>query len=303
MGVSFFVRCFTYRMKASRNARNEGDRNHARRALKQDAHPTSHARSNRPIMQIRIAGLFATKSREASVRNLLSADDMDLMPVASIAPLLAMLRDSEVDAVLVEDAGPAVADWLGVLQLRAAGTVPVIVVGTPAGLGMADALLLGATDYIDHDASPDQLATRLRAHVGTQRSRRQQDLEVGPFLLCTTTSTVTCEGTEISLTAREFALAWALFSRVGRIVPLASLSAHVWGRSSDVCKRTLEQHIYKLRRKLGGAGTGLLLRIQAVYGVGYRLDVLSLPGTAAHAAAADGWGAQVNPLQRSWAGA
>jgi DNA-binding winged helix-turn-helix (wHTH) protein len=51
----------------------------------------------------------------------------------------------------------------------------------------------------------------------------------------------------------------------------------VWGRSSDVCKRTLEQHIYKLRRKLATGRRGAGFRIQAVYSVGYRLDLIAQP--------------------------
>lgn len=243
--------------------------------------PTEHARCN-PHPPFRIAGLFANKAREAAVRSVLGAG-LELVPAASIGALVAMLRDGKVEALLLEDAGPALGDWLGMLQLGVTGAVPVIVAGTPGGLGMAHALLLGAADYIDHEAAAGLWAERLSAHAGTQRSRRRQDLELGPFRLCSATSTVLCEGTEIHLTAREFALAWALSSKAGRIVPLASLSAHVWGRSSDVCKHTLEQHVYKLRRKLGAAGRATL-RIQAIYGIGYRLDVLSPPAAAAPAA-------------------
>lgn len=261
-------------------------------------------------MQIRIAALFTNKSKEAGVRKLLCADDVELVPAASVGALLAALRDGGVEALLLEDVGPELADWLGMLQLRAAGTVPVIVAGASGGLGIADALLHGAVDYIDPEAAPEQLAARLRAHVCTQRSRRPQDMEVGPYRLSAATSTVMYEGMEISLTAREFALAWALFSKAGRIVTLNSLSAHVWGRSTDVCKRTLEQHIYKLRRKLCGMGHAPMLRIQAVYSIGYRLDLAAAGATwpaAAQPAAAPARSERQPGLPlglgRAWAGA
>ncbi|WP_186830742.1 winged helix-turn-helix domain-containing protein [Mitsuaria sp. TWR114] len=79
---------------------------------------------------------------------------------------------------------------------------------------------------------------------------------------------------EISLTAREFALAWVLFSNAGRVVSASSLTARVWGGGTDICKRTLEQHVYRLRRKLSGGATGAVVRIQAIYSIGYRLDLL-----------------------------
>ncbi len=223
-----------------------------------------------------VATLFNNKGREASLRKQLAEAEVACHPIASISAALHALKNPEVDALLLEDAGSELADWLAVLQRRAAGTVPVLVVGAPHGLGIAEALMQGAVDYIDAESPLNHWLARLRAHVGTQRTQRRQELEVGPYELCATTSTVSVDGIEVSLTAREFALAWALFSKAGRTVTQASLAACVWGRSSDVCKRTLEQHIYKLRRKLA-VGRSAGFRIQAVYSVGYRLDLVAMP--------------------------
>lgn len=223
-----------------------------------------------------VATLFNNKGREASLRKQLAEAEVACHSIASINAALHALKSPEMDALLLEDAGAELADWLAMLQRRAAGMVPILVVGAPHGLGIAEALMNGAVDYIDAESPLNQWLARLRAHVGTQRTHRRKELEVGPYELCATTSTVSVDGVEVSLTAREFALAWALFSKAGRTVTLASLAACVWGRSSDVCKRTLEQHIYKLRRKLA-TGRGAGFRIQAVYSVGYRLDLVTLP--------------------------
>jgi hypothetical protein len=134
---------------------------------------TFHQHRRNPIpftMQIRIVGLFTTKTKEAAVRKLLGDDGIDLVPAASIGALLAMLRDGEAEALLLEDAGAELGDWLGMLQLRAADAVPAVVLGTPAGMGMADALLHGAADYVDHDAAGDQLAAR-RSRCARARPR------------------------------------------------------------------------------------------------------------------------------------
>jgi DNA-binding winged helix-turn-helix (wHTH) protein len=91
---------------------------------------------------------------------------------------------------------------------------------------------------------------------------------------------------ELTLTPREFALAKILFAGVGRVVPLSSLSARVWGVSVELSKRTLEQHVYKLRRKLKECFREDV-RIQAAYGIGYRLDlIVSVPPTVARSEAA-----------------
>lgn len=223
---------------------------------------------------MKLATLFVNKAKQLTIARGLGSQGIDVVPAQSVGGLLQLLRRSDVQAVLLEDADTELIDWLAMLEMRMAGAVPVIVVGSSAGLGMAEALLHGATDYAEYDGSVDQLVARLRARVGTRTAPAKQAMEIGPYSLCSVSSAVWRDGVEINLTAREFALAWVLFSNAGRVVSAASLSARVWGRSNDVCKRTLEQHIYKLRRKLSAESSRELLRIHAVYSVGYRLDLM-----------------------------
>lgn len=223
---------------------------------------------------MKLAALFVNKAKQLTIARELSSQGVEVVPVQSVGTLLNLLRRSDVQAVLLEDAEAHLIDWLAMLGMRMAGAVPVIVVGGSTGIGMSEALQHGATDYAEYDGSVDQLLARLRARVGTRGAPARQGMEVGPYTLCSVTSAVWRDGVEINLTAREFALAWVLFSNAGRVVSAASLSARVWGRSNDVCKRTLEQHIYKLRRKLSAEASRELLRIHAVYSVGYRLDLM-----------------------------
>jgi DNA-binding response OmpR family regulator len=223
---------------------------------------------------VKVAALFINKAKQLTIARELSSHGVEVIPVQSVATLLTLLRRSDVQAVLLEDVETELIDWLAMLEMRMAGAVPVIVVGGSVGIGMSEALQHGATDYVEYDGSAIQLLARLRARVGRRDKPARQTMEVGPYALCSLTSAVWRDGVEINLTAREFALAWVLFSNAGRVVSAASLSARVWGRSDDICKRTLEQHIYKLRRKLSVDSSRELLRINAVYSVGYRLDVL-----------------------------
>lgn len=225
---------------------------------------------------MKLVALFVNKIKQAAIARELGAHGVELVAMQSVGSLLHALKRGEAQAVLLEDADTQLIDWLAMLQMRMAGVVPVIVVGGTSGLGMAEALAHGATDYAEYTGSVDQLLARLRARVGRSSSASaSQGMEVGPYSLCSVSSAVFRDGIEINLTAREFALAWVLFSNVGRVVSASSLAARVWGRSTDVCKRTLEQHMYRLRRKLSANGADSLLRIHAVYSIGYRLDLLT----------------------------
>lgn len=222
---------------------------------------------------MKVMTLFARQTKAAAVGRDLQAQGIEVLAMPSIGTLLHKLKHGEAQAVVLEDNASHLADWLAMLQMRAGPTVPVIVVGDGQGLGMAEALSQGATDYAEYNGSVCQLLARLRARVGLSPVQATQRVDIGPFSLDPTTSAVFHEGVEISLTSREFSLAWVLFTNVGRVVGMSSLAARVWGRSSEVCKRTLEQHIYRLRRKLAVNDLDSRIRIQTVYSVGYRLDL------------------------------
>ena len=223
---------------------------------------------------MKLVGLFINKARQAALVRDLSSHGVELRPMPSSAAVLHALKRGEAQAVLLEDADTSLIDWLAMLQLRLGGIVPILVVGGDNAVGMVDAMAHGATDYADYVDSVEPLLTRLRARVGRPQQLRRMGLEVGPYALDAAASAVRRDDREISLTAREFALAWVLFSNAGRVVSASSLTARVWGGGTDICKRTLEQHVYRLRRKLTSGGTDSAVRIQAVYSIGYRLDLL-----------------------------
>ena len=225
-------------------------------------------------VDVKLAVLFVKKFRQEVLTRHLVSHGMDVLPAQNVTELVQLLKRPDIDGALLEDDPTQLVDWLAVLHIRTAGALPVIVVGDGRAERMEEALRNGATDYIDLDDPAEQLHARLSARLRSWQSATAQNLEVGPYDLCAVRRSIANGGSEINLTAREFAIAWALFSNAGRVVSASSLSAHVWGRSGAVSRRTLEQHVYKLRRKLAAAPSAESLRIQAFNGIGYRLDLI-----------------------------
>jgi hypothetical protein len=92
---------------------------------------------------VKLATLFVNKAKQLTIARGLGSQGIDVVPAQSVGGLLQLLRRSDVQAVLLEDADTELIDWLAMLEMRMAGAVPVIVVGSSAGLGMAEALLHG----------------------------------------------------------------------------------------------------------------------------------------------------------------
>jgi DNA-binding response OmpR family regulator len=70
---------------------------------------------------------------------------------------------------------------------------------------------------------------------------------------------------EVELTAREFAVAEALFRHPGHVLSRAQLLAHGWGYDFYPESNIVDVYIGQLRRKLGEH------TIETVRGMGYRL--------------------------------
>ncbi|WP_343660642.1 response regulator transcription factor [Ralstonia sp.] len=134
----------------------------------------------------------------------------------------------------------------------------------------------GVDDVISGHFTAEELCARIRRILRGARKSTQDALDtqvvVGPYRLCRLTRTVTLHNVPVRLTAREFATAWLLFSSSGSFLSRQQIASAVWGTDASVAERSIEQHIYKLRKKLGfGPDTGVELK--TVYSRGYQLAV------------------------------
>jgi DNA-binding response OmpR family regulator len=155
------------------------------------------------------------------------------------------------------------------------------------------ALAAGVDDYVSIASGFAQLAPRIRACAGRRQcsDSDRNTLRLHDIELDRRDGSARLRGMPIDLTGREFLLAWILFSNARRLVTVRAIAEAVWGTSADIAKRTIEQHVYRLRVKLRlRSADGWCLT--TVYGKGYRLDesaagedaadVIALPPLATH---------------------
>lgn len=234
---------------------------------------------------VKVATLCPSRSLEHFAAAALRDGGFDPSPHAQLHSLMATLRNQAATAVLLEDHDTLIDGWLAALRMQAGRPVPILVLGLGDSVGISRALQRGADDYAVIADGAEPLVRRLRARIQSRSDGvRATSLRAGAYALHASTQSLSTGGREVSLTAREFALAWTLFENLGRVVSTQTLSTEIWGRSSDIGKRTLEQHVYKLRLKLNpgdrrarreelDADPVAVPRIQTVYGVGYRLEL------------------------------
>lgn len=159
-------------------------------------------------------------------------------------------------------------------ELRGHSDVPVIVVTARASeVDRVVGLELGADDYMPKPFSVRELLARIGALV--RRARGQvgpgsKTIRAGRLSLRPGSLRATLDGTELDLTASEFALLRVLAERRGQVLSREQLLELAGGNGGDAFDRSIDVRISRLRQKLGDDSRRPAL-LKTVRGVGYVL--------------------------------
>ncbi|MBL8129998.1 MAG: response regulator transcription factor [Chloroflexia bacterium] len=128
---------------------------------------------------------------------------------------------------------------------------------------------LGAEDYLVKPFAFAELLARIRVLL-RRGAGTPPLLQLGDLTLDPASRKVSIAGTDIRLTAREFAVLEYLMRNAGRVVTKAMIAEHVWNFELEAESNFIEVYMYALRKKIDTPYGRHA--IQTVRGVGYRID-------------------------------
>jgi two-component system, OmpR family, alkaline phosphatase synthesis response regulator PhoP len=169
---------------------------------------------------------------------------------------LAHARTQPVDVAILDVMLPGMSGLEVCRVLRAepaTATLPIIMVTARAEeTDRIVGLEIGADDYVSKPFSPNELIARIRALLRrTKRAEPEEStLRVGPLVMDLARHTVTDEGRDVKLTAKEFMLLQYLLQHRGRVLSRDLLLGDVWGYRYTGGTRTVDVHVRRLREKL-----------------------------------------------------
>ena len=149
---------------------------------------------------------------------------------------------------------------------RAGNNVPVLIITARDSLAdRVSGLDQGADDFLVKPFELAKLKARTRALARRHKGRSPPELKTATLSLDSSTRTVLRDGRRIQLTAREYALLYALMQRRGTLLSRAQLEARIYGWGDGVDSNAVEFLLHGLRQKIGGE------QIENVRGIGWRV--------------------------------
>jgi DNA-binding response OmpR family regulator len=209
------------------------------------------------------------------VRHFLEKERFQVVCAGTAEQGLRLARQKRPDLVILDIMLPGM-DGLEFLRIfRRDSRVPVMLLS--ARRSEADRILglkLGADDYVTKPFSLGELGARIEGHLRRAAAAQTCGEESGPVVIGRLTvdfcrHEVLVKGGRVRLTPKEFELLKTLIEADGRVLSRDRLRELVWGHGQDIQidTRMVDQHVARLRRKLGAEGA----RVETVHNYGYRI--------------------------------
>jgi DNA-binding response OmpR family regulator len=197
-----------------------------------------------------------------------SEDGMDGLRVA---------EQNDIDLIILDLSLPGLTGFDICRRLRGAGVeIPIIMVSASADpVDVVVGLEIGADDYITKPFEIRELAARINAKLRRQRTSQSQvrpgRLKFPGLVVDIGRHEVLRDGASVTLTPTEFDLLALLSASPGRVISRSEMIQRVWGQGADIDLRSVDAHVYRLRRKIEPEGPRPTY-IHAVPGIGYRFE-------------------------------
>ena len=155
-------------------------------------------------------------------------------------------------------------------KIRKEGNTPIIMLTARVSKeDKLNGLILGADDYLEKPYDIDILLAKIK---GIFKRRFAEDkITEGDITLNLVTQTVSKDGKNLEMTAKEFELLKMLIENKGQTLTKDKLFNSIWGIDSESETQTLTVHIKWLREKIE-ADPKNPAHIQTVWGKGYRWE-------------------------------
>lgn len=208
----------------------------------------------------------------------LTIEDFEVLIAHDGKEGLDLTNDQEPDIIILDIMLPEVDGWQVCKQIRqSVQDIPIIMLSAKTEeTDKITGLELGADDYVTKPFSPKEVVARVKAVLRRFENKEEDKTQSGEFLsfpklkIDKSARKVEVDGSNVSLTPKEFDLLWTLAFNAKTVFSRDKLLNKIWGYDYFGDSRTVDTHIKSLRNKLESPVQDY---IQTVWGVGYKFEV------------------------------
>lgn len=185
------------------------------------------------------------------------------------------ILERKYDLVLVDWMLPGGSGVEFIKEIRKSGneTRVLMVTARVEAVDIVAGLEAGADDYLTKPFDPVVLLARVKALIRRsqqdKKSSNHDQIIINGLNINFQTYEVNLKGEKLHLTPSEFKLLSVMVQNTGRVLTRDHLIENIQGEGVNVIGRTIDTHVFGLRKKLGDWGD----QIETIRGVGYRVKM------------------------------
>ena len=183
---------------------------------------------------------------------------------------LMILKSNPMDLMILDIMMPHIDGFTVCKMAREMSNMPIIIL--TAKSDEEDKLKgyeYGADDYMTKPFSPKILLAKANALLRRISVTPKDTISAGKITISPAAHKVFLDGTEITLTHKEYELLYFFVSNPGQVFSREQLLNRIWGYDFEGNTRTVDTHIKTLRQKLGSEGKSIVTLIRS----GYKFEV------------------------------
>lgn len=216
---------------------------------------------------------------DSQIRNfityILKEEGFNCFPTCTAQAAMSTLVSSKIDLILLDLGLPDFDGTEVIKKVRSWSEIPIIVVSArDQDKEKADALDLGADDYLTKPFSATELLARIRVAIRhlnmSSRSQLQPELSVGDLMINLENRQVFLKKKLLHITPLEYNLLCLFFKNIGKVLTTQYIIKEIYGIGYGTDTQSLRTLMAGLRRKIEPIPAKPRYILTEI-GVGYRL--------------------------------